>query len=125
MNLTSERSSGTVTRAAKEEADLEAVLDATRQLLWIATPAEAADVAKNLITVFGGETVPARSSTSDSLPLDVSFGQNDPLVPSAPAFSAARRLLERHLPSFMLDASGHLSSRTRRPASPKTLPSTR
>jgi len=90
--------------ATAGDAGLEAVLDATRQLLWIETPAAAADVAKRLIAAFGGETVSARASTSDALPVDVSFGSCEPLLPFAPAYSVARLLIERHLPSFMLDA---------------------
>jgi diguanylate cyclase (GGDEF)-like protein len=99
-----ERASGRVARPATGVADVEAVLDATRQLFWVETPAEAADVVRKLITVLGGQTVPARVSTSDALPLDVSFGEQEPLLPSAPALSVARLLLERHLPSFMVDA---------------------
>ena len=86
------------------DAGLEAVLDAMRQLLWIETPQEAADVAGRLITAFGGERIPARASTSDAVPVDVSFGSGEPLLPVAPAFSVARLLIERHLPSFVLDA---------------------
>lgn len=99
-----DRTSGKVARAATGDADLEAVLDATRQLFWVETPAEAADVVRRLITVLGGQTVPARVSTSDALPVDVSFGEKEPLLPTAPALSLARLMLERHLPSFMLDA---------------------
>lgn len=99
-----DRTSGKVSRVATGDADLEAVLDATRQLFWVATPAEAAAVVRKLITVLGGQTVPAQDSTSDALPVDVSFGEQEPLLPSAPALSVARLLLERHLPSFMLDA---------------------
>jgi diguanylate cyclase (GGDEF)-like protein len=98
------RTSGTVARTATGDAGLEAVLDATRQLLWINNPTEAADVVRNLIAVLGGQTVPARGSTSEALPVDVSFGEQEPLLPSAPALSVARLLLERHVPSFMLDA---------------------
>lgn len=102
--MTSDGSPAAIVQAPAGEVVLEAVLDATRQLLWIETPAQAADVAKRLITAFGGEIIPARASTSDALPVDVSFGSGEPLVPVAPEFSAARLLIERHLPSFMLDA---------------------
>jgi diguanylate cyclase (GGDEF)-like protein len=98
------RVSAKVARPAAGDADLEAVLDATRQLFWLETPAEAADVVRKLISALGGQTVPARVATRDALPVDVSFGEQEPLLPSAPALSVARLLLERHLPSFMLDA---------------------
>jgi len=83
---------------------LEAVLDATRQLLWIATPADATSVTMNLITALGGQTHPARSSPGNALPMNVSFGEGEPLLPCAPELSVARLLLERHLPTFILDA---------------------
>ncbi len=79
-------------------------MDATRALLWIQTPADAAAAAARLIADLGGTLVPARRPTGDALPIDVAFGQGEPLLPTAPAFSVARMLLERHLPSFMLDA---------------------
>lgn len=105
-----DRASERVDRAATADAGLEAVLEATRQLLRITTPADAAQVARNLITVLGGQTVPAdQACSSDELPVDVSFGQDVPLVPSAPPLSLARLLLERHLPSFMLDAQRALA----------------
>ena len=105
-----DRLSQRVGRAATEDVGDEAVLDATRQLLGIRTPAQAADVARNLITVLGGEIVPADGAPSrDALPVDVSFGQGVPLVPLAPPLSVARLLLERHLPSFMLEAQRALA----------------
>ena len=105
-----DRSSQTVGRASTEDSGHEAVLDATRQLLGITTPAQAADVARRLITVLGGQIVPAAGAPgSEALPVDVSFGQGAPLVPLAPPLSVARLLLERHLPSFMLDAQQALA----------------
>lgn len=96
--------SGTVAIAANGDAGVQAVLDATRQLLWISNPTEAADVVRQLITALGGQIVQARVATRDAVPLDVSFGEREPMLPSAPALSVARLLIERHLPSFMLDA---------------------
>jgi GAF domain-containing protein len=105
-----DRLSQRVGRAATEDAGDEAVLDATRQLLGITTPAQAADVARNLITVLGGKIVPAAGAPGcDALPVDVSFGQGAPLVPLAPPLSVARLLLERHLPSFMVNAQRALA----------------
>ena len=98
-------SSQTVASATTGDAGLEAVLDATRQLMWVTNPAEAADVARKLITHLGGQSVPADAAYPvDVMPVDVSFGEDVPLVPSAPPLTLARLLLERHLPSFMLDA---------------------
>lgn len=105
-----DRSSQRAGRASTEDSSHEAVLDATRQLLGITTPEQAADVARNLITVLGGQIVPAAGAPrSEALPVDVSFGHGVPLVPLAPPLSVARLLLERHLPSFMLDAQRALA----------------
>jgi len=99
-----DRSSQTLASAKTADAGLEAVLDATRQLMWITNPAEATDVARRLITLLGGQSVPADgASPIDAMPVDVSFGQDVPLVPSAPPLTLARLLLERHLPSFIID----------------------
>lgn len=104
--VVSRRIAGTSGTAAAATGDggVQAVLDATRELLWVATPAEASAVVRRLITVLGGQTVRARGATRDAVPVDVSFGEQEPLLPSAPALSVARLLIEQHLPTFMLDA---------------------
>ena len=81
-----------------------AVLEATRALLWIGGPADAATVASGLIGDLGGMRVAARWAPSDALPLDVSFGVGEPILPVAAPASVARMLLERHLPVFVRDA---------------------
>jgi diguanylate cyclase (GGDEF)-like protein len=85
-------------------AALEAVLDATRALLWIETSEQATELARTLVTQFGGTLVPAASSGADTVPLDLSFGGDEPLLPSAPPVSVPRMLVERHLPGFVRDA---------------------
>ena len=80
------------------------VLDATRALLWIGTPAEAAEIAGRLVVGLGGAIVRAGESGDEALPVDVSFGQGHPVLPAAPPASVARMLLERHLPVFIRDA---------------------
>jgi diguanylate cyclase (GGDEF)-like protein len=86
------------------EAALSAVLDATRALLWIETAADASAAARDLIAELGGVTVAAIGAKSDALPVDVSFGVDEPVLPAAPRSSVARMLLERHLPMFVRDA---------------------
>jgi diguanylate cyclase (GGDEF)-like protein len=86
------------------DGDLAAVLNATRALLWITNAAEAAAVAVDLVGDLGGTTVLAGTSNADALPVDVSFGVGEPLLPAAPTASAPRLLLERHLPTFVSDA---------------------
>ena len=86
------------------DAALSAVLDATRALLWIESPAAVALIARNLVRVLGGRVVPAADSTADALPVDVSFGVGEPVLPAAAPTGVARMLLERHLPAFVRDA---------------------
>ena len=86
------------------DAALSAILDATRALLWIESPAAVAVIARNLVGRLGGRIVPAAESTADVLPVDVSFGVGEPVVPAVPQTGVARMLLERHLPAFVRDA---------------------
>ncbi len=79
------------------------VLEATRALLWIKTPADARIVATEFVIGLGGTIVAARSAESDALPVDISFGDGEPLLPLAPLASVARALLERHVPRFVDD----------------------
>lgn len=88
-----------VTRSA-----IEAVLDSTRALFWIRTPADAAAVAADLVTMLGGAVVSATEVAADALPIDISFGVAEPALPSAPRSSQARAALERHIPAFVSDA---------------------
>jgi diguanylate cyclase (GGDEF)-like protein len=86
------------------DAALSAVLNATRALLWIKAPADVATVARDLVEMLGGRVIPAFPSTEDALPVDVSFGVGEPVLPAAPQAGVARMLLERHLPAFVRDA---------------------
>jgi diguanylate cyclase (GGDEF)-like protein len=86
------------------DAALSAVLDATRALLWIESPAAVAVIARNLVRVLGGRVVPAADSATDAIPVDLSFGVGEPVLPAAAPTGAARMLLERHLPAFVGDA---------------------
>jgi diguanylate cyclase (GGDEF)-like protein len=90
--------------APAPDAALSAVLEATRALLWVKTPADVATVARDLVEMLGGRVIPALPSTGDALPVDVSFGAGEPALPAAPRGGAARLLLERHLPAFVRDA---------------------
>ncbi len=80
------------------------MLDATRALLWIESPTAVAEIARDLVEVLGGRVVPAADATEDALPVDVSFGVGEPVLPAAPQAGVARMLLERHLPAFVRDA---------------------
>ncbi len=104
-------------RGTPSDAPVErSVLAATRELLWIETPADARDVAVALIDTLGGSVVPATGADDTALPIDVSFGEGGPLLPSAPPMSITHMLLSRHLPGFVRDAhrAVELAQRTRR-----------
>lgn len=92
------------------------VLQATRELLWIETAADARTAALRLVADLGGVVVPADAAGTDALPIDLSFGVEDPVLPSAQLDSAERLGLSRHLPAFIRDAhrAVELAARTRR-----------
>ena len=81
----------------------ELLLEATRALLWIESAADARRVAVETVTALGGQIVPVRGAGRDAIPADLSFGEGEPLLASAPEGSESRRLLERHLPTLLLD----------------------
>ena len=81
-----------------------AVFEATRALLYVTWAQDAQNVASTLVRALGGDVAPADDLASDSLPIDVSFGVGSPLLPRAPRGSVAASLLERFLPSFVIDA---------------------
>lgn len=90
--------------AGSETFAVEAMLEATRGLLWIVNASDAAVLAAELIVALGGTTVSADTAGSEAIPVDVSFGDGHPLLPVAPRLSVARMLLERYLPRFARDA---------------------
>ena len=81
-----------------------AVLEATRALLYVSSAADAQNVASILVRALGGDVAPVDEVQGDALPIDVSFGVGSPLLPRAPRGSAVASLLERFLPSFVIDA---------------------
>jgi diguanylate cyclase (GGDEF)-like protein len=81
-----------------------AVFDATRALFRLRSGGDARRVAERLVRELGGQLVPAGTDGPDVIPVDVSFGDGEPLLPAAAPGSAARALLERHLATFLLDA---------------------
>ncbi len=86
------------------EQALIAVVEATRALLWVRTSADARAVAEQLVRRLGGVVLPAHVYEVNELPADISFGDGEPLVASAPIGSAARARLDEHLVPFLLDA---------------------
>jgi diguanylate cyclase (GGDEF)-like protein len=81
-----------------------AVVEATRALLWVKTGADARIATEQLVRGLGGVVAPARTHDARELPADISFGDGEPLVASAPLGSKARARLDAHLVPFLLDA---------------------
>ena len=78
--------------------------EATRALLTAGSPREVVDVVLNLVENLGAEVIPARLAGADALPLDLSFGVDEPLLPVADPASIPRLQLETLLPGFLEDA---------------------
>jgi hypothetical protein len=96
----------------------EVFFEPKRALLSVRTPADARRVATGVVVALGGEVVPARSAGARALPVDLSFGAGEPVVPLVPEASLARLVLERYLPMFVEDARRALAlcpGRARRP----------
>ena len=102
--------------AATPGSGTDEVLAATRDLLWLATPAQARDVAVGLVEALGGEVVPATRADGDAVPVDLSFGEGEPLLPWSRGDAAVHALLLRHMPRFVRDAhrAVELTARTAR-----------
>jgi len=87
----------------RDDAVPQPLLDAMRELLWIRSSKEARTLALNLVENFGGGVVDTDDSSASTIPIDLSFGNGDPILPNAPLHSVSRMLLERYLPAFVLD----------------------
>ena len=82
-----------------------AQLGATRALLAVRRPDEVTRIVITLVLDLGGGVVPARlASATSSLPIDLSLGLEEPLLPQAEPVSVAALRLARILPDFVEDA---------------------
>ena len=97
--MVTESSSSRASDGAEENpiGGLEAVLDATRSLFWIESPADASLAAHRLITDLGGATTPARIADSDALPID---------APGIEAWVAAQQQTAREAPQSRQQVEG-------------------
>ena len=91
----------------------EVVGSTTRQLLHAETAAEVRELVLQAVHGLGGSTVAATHAGDDALPVDVSLGTREPLLPVAPAHSVERLRLERHLPALLADARQALDTLAR------------
>jgi DNA-binding transcriptional MerR regulator len=83
---------------------LQATHEATRALLYITSVRDASDILVAVVQRLGGATLPARQADSSALPIDLSFGEGEPIVPVAEPLSMARLRLEQVLPGLVEDA---------------------
>lgn len=107
---------GTAPTSTGTRVDAPAVVAwATRELLTATSRDEVVGVVLRAVHQLGGWTVPARVADEGlALPLDVSFGAGEPLLPAAHPTSVERMLLERHLPQLVADARAALDGILRR-----------
>lgn len=83
---------------------LVAAHEATRALLYITAAREATDILVATVERLGGWTAPARQAGSWALPVDLAFGEGEPVLPVAEPLSIARLRLEEVLPGLVEDA---------------------
>ena len=83
---------------------LETVHQATRGLLYITSAQEATEILAAAVHRLGGSTTPAGQADSWALPIDLSFGDGEPILPVAEPLSLARMQLEQVLPGLVEDA---------------------
>jgi DNA-binding transcriptional MerR regulator len=83
---------------------LQAIHQATRALLYITSAREATEILVAAVHRLGGSAVPAGQADSWALPIDLSFGEGEPILPVAEPFSLARMQLEQALPGLVEDA---------------------
>ena len=73
-------------------------------LLYITSAREATEILAAAVHRLGGSTTPARQADSWALPIDLSFGDGEPILPVAEPLSLARMQLEQVLPGLVEDA---------------------
>jgi len=83
---------------------LQTVQQATRGLLYITSAQEATQILAAAVHHLGGQTIPAGQADSWALPIDLSFGEGEPILPVAEPFTLARMQLEQVLPGLVEDA---------------------
>ena len=83
---------------------LETAHQATRALLYITSARDATEILAAAVHRLGGSTIPAGQADSWALPIDLSFGDGEPILPVAEPLSVARMRLEQALPGLVEDA---------------------
>jgi diguanylate cyclase (GGDEF)-like protein len=80
------------------------LLETVRRLLRVTSPEQAVGELMRFVHLLGGATAPVFHASEDALPIDLSLGVADPMLPEAPLGSAARGDLVRLLPRLVEDA---------------------
>lgn len=104
--VTAARVAHEVTVQAEAEVTL-LVAEATHKLLWIDEEIEAVRIVRGVVEALGGSVVPGDlvlESMPDVIPVDISFGTCESLLPVAPPMSIARLHMEEVLPGLLEDA---------------------
>jgi hypothetical protein len=83
---------------------LEAAYRATRALVGAETVQDIRVILATLVYSLGGAVVPSSRPDPDAVPVDLGFGEPDPMVAVADSYSIARLRLEELLPLVMEDA---------------------
>jgi diguanylate cyclase (GGDEF)-like protein len=80
------------------------LLDSARTLLRVDSAEQAVGVLIRAVSDLGGSTVPAGKAAAGAIPIDISLGEADPLLPTAASGSQARATLEQLIPGLVEDA---------------------
>jgi DNA-binding transcriptional MerR regulator len=80
------------------------VLEATRELIQMRDAAGGAEVLARAVERLGGTVAPAHPAPDDALPIDLSLGEGEPVLPVAEPYTLARMRLETLLPGLVEDA---------------------
>jgi hypothetical protein len=83
---------------------IEAAYRATRALVGAETVQDVRVILATLVYGLGGAVVPSSRPDPDAVPIDLGFGEPDPIVAVAEPYSIARLRLEELLPYVMEDA---------------------
>ena len=100
----SRSASGRPTASPVDLDALATVHTATRRLLRATTAAEVVAVLVDATKALGGTVVSPSDTHAPAVPLDLSFGECEPLLPAAEPTSIARLRLEQRLPALVEDA---------------------
>lgn len=82
----------------------DSVYSATRAMMRISSSDDAIQILAQLVRKLGAEIARQSDNHEDALPIDISFGQGDPVYPVAKEGSAAHWLVSTYLPNAVKDA---------------------